>query len=180
MAAAISLLLAVMLALFFYAFFALLASDGLGRSLSIQLALAGLMLLVMTAAAAGLWILRGRFVPVGLKVFEFHVELVKGTKQIGSAPLNDVLASPFQILVGGQTLAYAQPAGLSKTTAFLFDQALLDKVLLSRLPQKNLVSVSRLGWQQFKNQSLTVRVATAVALAFGIALQLWDAWRKLS
>lgn len=177
--AVIGLLIVVMLAFFFYFFFGVLTSGTMERSMSLQIGLTGLTVSGMTAAI-GLLLWRAKSVPVGLKVFEFHVELVKGAKQIGSAPLVDVLASPFQVLVGRQAVAYAQSAGLSKTKICLFDQVLLDKVLLSRLPQKNLVSVSRLGWHQFKNQSLTVRIATAVALAFGIALQLWDAWRKLS
>ena len=179
LAAVIGLLIVVMLAFFFYFFFGLVTSGAVGRSMSLPIGLTGLTVSGMTAAI-GLLLWRAKSVPIGLKVFEFHIELVKGAKQISSAPLGDVLASPFQVLVGRHSVAYAQPAGLSEPTTGLFEQVLLDKVLLSRLPQKNLVSVSRLGWHQFKNQSLTVRIATAIALAFGIALQLWDAWRKLS
>ena len=179
LAAVIGLLIVVMLAFFCYFFFGLLTSKEVGRSMSLQIGLTGLTVSGI-AAAIGLLLWRAKSVPVSLKVFEFHVELVKGAKQISSAPLGDVLASPFQVLVGRHSVAYAQHKGLFKSPLALFNQALLDQTLLSRLPQKNLVSVSRLGWQQFKNQSLTVRVATAVALAFGIAVQLWDAWRKLS
>ena len=173
LAAVIGLLIVVMPVFFFYFFFGLLTSNEVGPSMSLQIGLTGLTVSGITAAI-GLLLWRAKSVPVSLKVFEFHVELVKGVKQIGSAPLGDVLASPFQVLVGRHSVAYVQHKGLLKPPLALFNQALLDQTLLSRLPQKNLVSVSRLGWQQFKNQSLAVRIATAIALAFGVALQLWD------
>lgn len=179
LAAVIGLFIVVMLAFFFYFFFGLLTSGAVGRSMSLLIGLIGLVVSGVTAAI-GFLLWRAKSVPIGLKVFEFHVELVKGARQIGSAPLGDVLASPFQVLVGRHSVAYAQPAGLSKTTTCIFDQVLLDKALLSRLPQKNLVSVSRLGWQQFKNQSLAVRIAIAVGLAVGMAVQLAEVWRTLS
>ena len=102
--------------------------------------------------------------------------MVKGARQIGSALLGDVLASPFQVLVGRHSLAYAQHKGLFKLPLTLLNQALLDQALLSRLPRKNLFSISGLGWQQFKNLSLGVRIGIVLVLASGVTLQLWDAW----
>jgi len=155
----------------------LLTLDFKGKPLGTWAPLAFVILGIALTAAA-LWLTwREQLQAIELRVTERKLGCFRNGELVRAAPIQEVYASTNALLIGSKLirfrlLATKTPAGPSR-----FDMDLLNRAVLSRLPQQNLVSDQSLAWMGLKNSHPAFKLMVGIAFLAAITIAFYPFYR---
>ncbi|HSV34378.1 MAG TPA: hypothetical protein VLI46_02415 [Ramlibacter sp.] len=140
-----------------------------GGRIYLQMGVALLVAVLMAASTV-----RDVFRPRELRITAHRVGIFRGGKPEAQALLAEVRASRKALLIGRVTIVYRLTNPQLGKIPPMFDLALLDRVLLSRLPTANLLDDRRMEMARLKRQPVLVAL-----LAATLGVTAWLAYRTL-
>jgi hypothetical protein len=129
-------------------------------------------------AAAAFWLTwREHLQAIELRVTERKVGLFRNGEQVHAAPIQEVCASTNALLIGSKMIRFRLLATKTKAGPIRFDMDLLNRAVLSRLPQQNLVSDQSLAWMGFKNSHPAFKLMVGIAFLAAMAIAFYPYYR---